>query len=163
MWKSVCPLNSLTKFILRSQELLSYVSLFFLLAYPFLSLPFFLSLSLFQICTSFSMFFFRTVSLFSKNRLHSPLYGHFTWLKTTALSFTPPSSHTKNTFRSSIFHLLECISLIVRCIDWWKMRFLCHLSSTPIFHLPPAVLGDISVVTVWKTNGYVQFLIRLSL
>ena len=65
--------------------------------------------------------------------------------------------------RVSIFHLLECISLIVRCIDWWEMRFLCHLSSTPIFHLPPAVLGDISVVTIWETNGYVQFPIRLSL
>ena len=78
-------------------------------------------------------------------------------------SFTTPSSHTKNTFRSSIFHLLECISLIVRCIDWWKMRFLCHLSSTPIFHLPPAVLGNILVLTIWKTNGYIQFLIRLSL
>ena len=79
------------------------------------------------------------------------------------LFHTAPSSHTKNTFRSSIFHLLECISLIVRCIDWWKMRFLCHLSSTPIFHLPPAVLGGILVVTIWKTNEYIQFIIRSSL
>ena len=111
MWKSVCPLNSLTKFILRSQELLSYVSLFFLLAYPFLSLPFFLSLSLFQICTSFSMFFFRTVSLFSKNRLHSPLYGHFTWLKTTALSFNnrlPPLSPPHKTFHSHTAMRKQC-------------------------------------------------------
>lgn len=51
--------------------------------YLFLSLPFLLVLSLFQIRTSFSMFIFRTVSLFSKNRLHSPLFGHFTWFKTS--------------------------------------------------------------------------------
>ena len=102
------------------------------------------------------------------NSIKIPTYREVVFLSVevlfpTALSFTPPSSHTKNTFRSSIFHLLECISLIVRCIDWWKMRFLCHLSSTPIFHLPPAVLGGILVVTIWKTNEYIQFIIRSSL
>nr|WP_270823411.1 hypothetical protein [Bacteroides fragilis]MDA1488819.1 hypothetical protein [Bacteroides fragilis] len=64
--------------------------------------------------------------------------------------------------RVSIFHLPPFRVHVVDCEMYILVEdaVFCHLSSTPIFHLPPAVLGDISAVTVWKTNGYVQFLIR---
>ena len=55
---------------------------------------------------------------------------------TTKFDEAPP----KKTFRSSIFHLLMFIYLIYNIIDWWKIAFSAHLSSTLIFHLPPADL-----------------------
>ena len=62
-----------------------------------------------------------------------------------ALSCIPPSSHTKNAFLSSIFHLFPSFYLIIICLPWWKIAFSACLSSTLIFHLPPSAIA-------WKTS-----------
>ena len=71
------------------------------------------------------------------------------------------SSHTKNAFGSSIFHLLESKPLITRCLSWWKMPFLCLLSSTFIFHLPPSIWQVRFRVYVWYADRCICCPIRL--
>lgn len=50
---------------------------------------------------------------------------------------------------------------------YWLGSFILRLpliqKRVSIFHLPPAVLRDVSELTIWKTNRYIQSLIRLSL
>ncbi len=84
------------------------------------------------------------------------------WKKTT---FNARLFHLTTVFlsykkRVSIFHLPPFRVHIVDCEmyrlveDAVFMPFIFHP------HLPPAVLGSILVVTIWETNGYIQFLIR---
>ena len=56
-------------------------------------------------------------------------------------------------------------SLEIHCIGYALSysAFLSYKKRVSIFHLPPAVLRDVSEVTIWKTNRYIQSLIRLSL
>ncbi|AUI49052.1 hypothetical protein BUN20_00285 [Bacteroides fragilis] len=74
-----------------------------------------------------SLLFFREYSLF---------YFNASLSRVTA-------SPTKNTFRSSIFHLFPLTPLIINAMTWWKIAFSACLSSTRIFHLPPVNLSAI--------------------
>ncbi|MCE8618435.1 hypothetical protein K0F03_19345, partial [Bacteroides fragilis] len=63
----------------------------------------------------------------------------------------------------SIFHLPPFRMHIVDCEMYRLMEDAVFIPFIFHPHLPPAVLGEISVVTICKTNEYIQFLIRLSL
>ena len=75
-----------------------------------------------------------------------------------SLKYTSP---TENDFRSSIFHLWGCMLLITRYMYRWKMQFLCHLSSTFIFHLPPSIWQVRFMVCVWYVDRCICYPISL--
>ncbi|KAA4705882.1 hypothetical protein F3B26_02000 [Bacteroides fragilis] len=74
-----------------------------------------------------SLLFFREYSLF---------YFNASLGRATA-------SPTKNTFRSSVFHLFPLTPLMINAMTRWKIAFSACLSSTRIFYLPPVNLSAI--------------------